>query len=190
LDGEKIMYQMTDRQYELISAMQKCIRRGMEKEAGRFAFELCDGGCAYVAFNRILITAHEDVGLANPECVTFVMSAIEQAKAFYKIKNDGWRLPLANSVLALSRSVKSREADHFQCVCCSENKEGQEAIPDFALDKHTHRGKAMGRSWDHFFAEGAKLDHSSGDIYQADAQAYWKKSSENKSRPNCDLFDK
>jgi hypothetical protein len=30
-------------------------------------------------------------------------------------------------------------------------------IPDFALDKHTARGKAMGKDIDDFFKEGNKL---------------------------------
>jgi hypothetical protein len=30
-------------------------------------------------------------------------------------------------------------------------------IPDFALDMHTLKGKAMGRGLDHFRKEGAKL---------------------------------
>ena len=30
-------------------------------------------------------------------------------------------------------------------------------IPDYALDMHTMKGKAMGRGLDHFRSEGAKL---------------------------------
>ena len=30
-------------------------------------------------------------------------------------------------------------------------------IPDYALDMHTMKGKAMGRGLDHFRTEGAKL---------------------------------
>ena len=39
------------------------------------------------------------------------------------------------------------------------NSEERLEIPDYALDKHTYRGKKMGRGLDHFFAEGAKLEN-------------------------------
>lgn len=32
-------------------------------------------------------------------------------------------------------------------------------VPDFALDKHTAKGKAMGRGIDYFFTEGNKLEN-------------------------------
>jgi hypothetical protein len=36
-------------------------------------------------------------------------------------------------------------------------------IPDCALDKHTARGKRMGRGDEHFFAEGIKLENEVGE---------------------------
>ena len=36
-------------------------------------------------------------------------------------------------------------------------------IPDCALDKHTARGKRMGRGAEHFFAEGIKLTNETGE---------------------------
>jgi hypothetical protein len=35
--------------------------------------------------------------------------------------------------------------------------------PHCALDKHTARGKRMGRGPEHFFANGIKLENTSGD---------------------------
>jgi hypothetical protein len=37
-------------------------------------------------------------------------------------------------------------------------------IPDYALDMHTMKGKAMGRGLDHFRKEGAKLVNRAGPL--------------------------
>ena len=53
-------------------------------------------------------------------------------------------------------------------LLCSEN-------PDFALDIHTMKGKAMGRGLDHFRKEGAKLipPPTADDPYEDEAYRLW-----------------
>ena len=48
-------------------------------------------------------------------------------------------------------------------------------IPDYALDMHTIRGKAMGRGLDHFRKEGAKLvpPPTADDPYEGEAYRLW-----------------
>ncbi|KYK50419.1 hypothetical protein A1D31_20135 [Bradyrhizobium liaoningense] len=48
-------------------------------------------------------------------------------------------------------------------------------MPDFALDMHTMRGKAMGRGLDHFRTEGAKLipAPTGDDPYEDEAYRLW-----------------
>ena len=48
-------------------------------------------------------------------------------------------------------------------------------IPDYALDMHTMRGKAMGRGLDHFRKEGAKLvpPPTEPDPYEEKAYRLW-----------------
>jgi len=48
-------------------------------------------------------------------------------------------------------------------------------IPDWALDQHTLRGKAMGRGLDHFRSEGAKLvlPPTADDPYEDEAYRLW-----------------
>lgn len=53
--------------------------------------------------------------------------------------------------------------------------EGERAareIPDFALDRHTRRGRAAKRSWLHFWEQGAKLANPARlkDPYEKPAQ--------------------
>jgi len=51
--------------YELLSALQKSIRRGMEYEAVHFAVELEEFNPTML-WNRLRVIACEDVGPANP----------------------------------------------------------------------------------------------------------------------------
>ena len=48
-------------------------------------------------------------------------------------------------------------------------------IPDYALDMHTMKGKAMGRGLDHFREAGAKLapPPTGDDPFQAEAYRLW-----------------
>ena len=48
-------------------------------------------------------------------------------------------------------------------------------IPDYALDMHTMKGKAMGRGLDHFRSEGAKLvpPPTEPDPFEDEAYRLW-----------------
>jgi replication-associated recombination protein RarA len=70
--------------FECLSAMQKCIRRAMEREAMEFAVELIHSskGYATMVCNRLEIISHEDIDTqAAPHIVPFVRVACEQARA-------------------------------------------------------------------------------------------------------------
>jgi replication-associated recombination protein RarA len=160
--------------YERMSAMQKCIRRSMVDDAGFWFFAMCEEGFTKAALNRLRIIAHEDIGTAAIPELMFALRCIDDAVMMFEAKNDGWRLPAANAVMTLAQCPKSRAADTFQCVCRgryiqNRNKE----IPDFAYDKHTRKGRKMGRGFDHFFKEGAKLVPEYHDPWEKEAITYW-----------------
>ena len=48
-------------------------------------------------------------------------------------------------------------------------------MPDYALDMHTMKGKAMGHDLDHFRKEGAKLvpEPTADDPYEDEAYRLW-----------------
>lgn len=144
--------------HEVISAIQKFVRRGMEREAMLLALEMhnTNKGCFTWACNRLRVIAHEDIGLANPIGVLFAIQSLDQAERFYG--KGECKLMLGNAILALCRGPKSRECDHFVCALNHQiDHEPPLPIPDYALDKHTYRGKRMGRGMQHFLDEGAKL---------------------------------
>jgi len=180
--------------YEAISALQKLIRRGTEREALLWAAELGEGPGYNAMASRLLVTAHEDIGLADMQTVTFVMLSIDQMGKWKKAENGAWRLTLANIVLAMCRATKSRESDHAQAATFGAIEDGKvPTVPDFALDKHTRRGKAKGRGVEHFLTEGAKLFPSQGpDPYAEEARLVWLRreaeAKDMKGRPKDSLF--
>jgi len=159
--------------YEMLSALHKSIRRGLEQEAGHWFFMIAEGGYYSAAANRLRICSHEDIGLADPGVVVFVKNAMDQADHWHKSKNDAWRLPVSNCILALCRARKSREADHFNFVMRGRIIKGpKKEVPDWAYDKHTQKGRKMGRGWDHFKKEGMKLDPPYHDRYEDECFEY------------------
>jgi replication-associated recombination protein RarA len=146
--------------YELLSALQKCIRRGMEYEATHFAVELEEFN-ATMLWNRLKIIACEDIGPANPIMPILVDLLQKQYLAEKsKLAENNSSLFFFNAVVCLCRSQKSRITDDLQNVVYAEREQGKlPPIPDFALDMHTARGKAMGKGMDDFFSEGNKLEN-------------------------------
>jgi replication-associated recombination protein RarA len=159
--------------FEVVSSIQKCIRRGLEREAMLWCLEMAHTSKAYYSWmlGRLQVIAHEDIGLANPEVVKFVLVTAAAARDMHE--KQGWRIMFGNCVRALCRSLKSREGDHFVWVTLNQWETLTPGpIPDVALDQHTRRGKSMGRRIDHFLEEGTKLDNASDvDLYRAEGYA-------------------
>ncbi len=150
--------------HELLSALQKCIRRGMEYEALHFAIELEEFGKSgpTILWNRLKIIACEDIGPANPTMpllVDLMLKHYQAEKA--KLVENSDRLFLANAIVCLCRSPKSRITDDLLTVVSYEREKENKKIPipDFALDSHTSQGAKMGRGIEHFFTEGNKLEN-------------------------------
>ena len=162
-----------------VSAMQKCIRRGMEREAMEFAVELVHTSKAFLTMvcNRLEIISHEDIDTAAaPWVVPFVRTAVEQAKELYA-KNPanpgGTRMALGNAIRLMCRSPKSREGDHFQAAIGLANllEDRVPEIPDWAYDQHTPKGRRLGRGLEHFRTSSTKLVNPDGATVPEDAYA-------------------
>ena len=141
---------------EVISALQKDIRRGNTEKAAFWAFELC---CSSKQFQkkfweRILTIAVEDVGLANPLACVVAHSAKEAFYSNYENSDDALIQAIFAAVY-LSQSKKDRFIDeiknYFKII------KPQYKIPDYALDKHTKKGKSMKRGDLHFWKVAAKI---------------------------------
>lgn len=129
-------------------------------------------------WRRLIVIVNEDIGLAHQPLLVLVPN---QRAMYFEFRshrggNGHARLVLANTILALCRSPKSRLADHFQCVIEQERRHGKRLdIPDYAIDKHTRRGRAMKREMEHWLGEGCLLEPSPTvhDPYAQTAAEYW-----------------
>lgn len=142
--------------YEVMSAMQKSIRRGEEEATLFWASELYLSDYADHAWGRFHVIASEDIGLADNSVCVQIQTLHERWKDRKKDLDGEARLYFIHAALILVRAPKSRLVDDA-LITIFEGERPKLDIPDYALDVHTTRGKAMGRSVEHFFDEGAKL---------------------------------
>lgn len=145
---------------EVVSSLQKEIRRGNELMASYWAFELNESGFWRYCFRRLMVIAGEDVGLANPEAMILVSSTYSSLllqNAKQKIQQvDNNILGLVVSYLV--RSAKSRHVDYLGGIILKRKERGwKPEIPKYAQDMHTARGKALGKDDNEFFSEGSRI---------------------------------
>src|SRR6266852_5104816 len=135
---------------EVISGLQKMIRRGKEREALILAQELFDNGFHAAVARRLFIIAAEDISLANPEVVAQVYSLCVGYLIAKKDSPSGKVEPLAlyMAIILLARSPKNREADSAQIVTIARMKAGKDSAAKvisenekLIVDGHTERGK-------------------------------------------------
>lgn len=154
---------------EVVSALQKAIRRCDEHLALWWAREILSVGWHKYLWGRLAIIAIEDVG--EPNALTWVEIG---RQAFYREAEyraaRGTDNPfdvqgaaacfLYRVVSNLARATKDRTADEFMCWATeiadklpSERPE----IPDYAFDNHTKKGRAMGRDEAQFYEEAGTV---------------------------------
>ena len=163
--------------FDLLSALQKDIRRGNEKRAVFWATETESMGSKQTSalWNRLKIIAIEDIGPAN-QIAPVVIKALEIQYFDLKKTNNKKkpeRLPLVNAVLFLSGSLKSRIVDNLLTVVYGERDLEKKCpeIPKEYKDMHTKDGVKGQVGIENFFDESAKLDlEVIVDPYKAEAK--------------------
>lgn len=135
------------------------IVRGLADDALYWATELDLAGYTEYVWKRLRIIASEDIGPADPHAALQVRALYESWLELRK-KNDTHHAPerlfLVHAVLYLAGAPKSRIVDHALIVHYEGPREKRE-IPDFALDRHTQRGRQRRRGWKHFWETGANV---------------------------------
>jgi len=149
--------------FEVTSAFQKSIRRGLEVEAMYWAMEMEAKYHAYL-WKRATVIASEDIGMANNNIAILISSLKSSYEEAKKKDRDERLLFVSHAILALCRSKKSREVDefiHYYFINHTNLYKTPEkmSIPEWAQDKHTAAGKRKGRGMAHFWTEGAKLEN-------------------------------
>ena len=147
--------------FEVISTIQKAIRRSDEQNALFFSVEVVESGKDEALWRRLKVITSEDVGLASlsaPAVIEALHSAYKEAKKLKKPSKPE-RLMITHAVLFLCRSKKSRLIDWATCAIFPEHPQELLPIPDYAFDMHTQKGRKLGRDIVHFAEHGAFLDN-------------------------------
>ncbi len=147
--------------FEVVSAFQKTVRRGLEKEALYWAVEMDISNFTAYLWKRIKVISSEDIGLATSTISADINALYQFYMESKKDKNNHKpeRLYLIHAVLLLVRASKSRLVDWSLVDSYKDHENVKMVIPDFALDKHTKRGRLMGRGVKHFVEEGVLLSN-------------------------------
>lgn len=104
-----LMDQDENEHYDSVSALQKSIRGSDVDAALYYLARLCIAGDLESIERRLLVTAYEDIGLANPQAVQRCALALESAR---KVGFPEAVIPLGFTVCDLALSPKSKAA------CC------------------------------------------------------------------------
>ena len=170
---------------EVISALQKEVRRGNHENAMYWALELAETDRVFpILVSRLKVILYEDIGLGDPDVVLQVSRAIDDMVDMFKGKKGDWKMVLSYIILSMCRAKKSRITDHFKKYMESFRDSNRIEIPDYAVDMHTSRGNLMGRTKgslegiNHFIKEGEKLENENltvDDIYRDKVHEMWKK---------------
>lgn len=147
--------------FEVASALQKAIRRGIEDDAMFWAVELYESNYQNYVWKRLIIMCSEDVGLGEPSCIVQVM-ALKQSYDYLRTMKDygAMKLPFTQAVICLVRSRKSRYCDHAITVYWKKVETEHRQFKDYVFDMHTRRGKAMGRDLRYFYTDSCLINNA------------------------------
>ncbi|MBN1873748.1 MAG: AAA family ATPase [Anaerolineae bacterium] len=146
---------------EVISALQKEIRRGHTENAALLAYEMATTSpeLEQYLWYRLLVISVEDIGMGAPQAPV-LMHALYQINQTFGHRGGEYLLLITHAVRYLCTCRKDRASDEMiNWIKHAVEIEGVlPTIPDYALDMHTARGKALGRGSRHFWETGALLD--------------------------------
>jgi replication-associated recombination protein RarA len=146
---------------ELISTLQKSIRRGLTEEAALVAYEMyvTSAELEEHVWRRLEVISVEDVGLANPQAPLLIEALYRMHARVPRPTGDRF-LFLLHGVRLLAGSTKDRSTDEMANWITRVVASGERLpqVPDVALDMHTKRGRELGRDIHHFLREGAIVE--------------------------------
>jgi replication-associated recombination protein RarA len=148
---------------EVISALQKEIRRGNVENAALLAYEMLATSAELEAklWSRLQVIAVEDVGPGDWQAPILINALYQMAQRFDREGYPPDRgLFAIHAVRYLATCSKDRSSDEmYSWIRHAVEEEGTlPVIPEYAVDMHTARGQAMGRGIKHFYEEGARID--------------------------------
>jgi replication-associated recombination protein RarA len=145
---------------EVISALQKEIRRGQTENAALLAYEMITTSLEMEAklWQRFLAICVEDIGWGDVQAPILIYTLYQMHRKFERGAGER-RLFAIHAVRYLCSCTKDRSSDEMTSWIKRQVESDQllPTIPDYALDMHTQRGHQMGRGQLHFYEEAAKI---------------------------------
>lgn len=143
---------------QVISALQKEIRRGHAENAVLLAYEMAVTSVALEDYlwQRLMIISVEDIGFGEPSAPVVVHALHGMVQTFGRDVAER-KLLAVHAVRYLCGCDKDRSSDEMLnwAKHAVESGEALPQIPDYALDMHTDAGRALGRGKRHFLEVGA-----------------------------------
>lgn len=142
---------------ELISALQKSIRRGDTQLAlliGREMFE-SSADLEEMMWSRLAVISCEDAGDGSWNEPVVVNSLYQMHQRLDRGFGDRW-LFATHAIRFLSERTKDRTSDEYANMTMHliNARDRPFEIPGYAIDVHTRRGQTEGRSVDDFWSDG------------------------------------
>lgn len=153
---------------DVVSAMQKAIRRGDAKLAAFWACELYESGMEKYCWRRLYIISAEDCWGAITNEIEALHHGWELVQANPARGHKNGRVFVVKAALLLAMARKCRDADHASNLLydrklgitddelladLEDAQRNPPAIPDYAFDVHTQSGRARGKTRDNFFRD-------------------------------------
>lgn len=145
---------------EVISALQKSIRRALVDNALLLAWEMfrTSPEMEEKLWSRLCVIAVEDIGLGNVQAPVLLETLYQQHKRYDRPTGDRF-LFAAHAVRVLAGSSKDRTSDDMVnwAIRGTQLNELKPEIIDVARDMHTLSGQAMGRDYRFFMEEASRV---------------------------------
>ena len=144
---------------EMISMLQKSIRRGIVDDALRAAYEMYITSPQFEEklWRRLQIISIEDVGFGDPFAPVYVRMMNEMRKDTIYADCDR-PFFFMQAIRYLCKCPKDRSTDYYNNRIKVDFKHGTTLnVPDYALDMHTKKGRAMGRDINYFVNEASRV---------------------------------
>ncbi|MDE6471208.1 MAG: replication-associated recombination protein A [Eubacterium sp.] len=123
-----------DEHYDIISAYQKSMRGSDPDAALHYLARLLEAGDLPSACRRLMVCACEDVGLAYPQIIPIVKSAVDIAMM---VGLPEARIPLADAVILVATSPKSNSGEEAINLAMADVKNGNYGpVPRQLQNKH------------------------------------------------------
>nr|WP_026681247.1 replication-associated recombination protein A [Priestia megaterium] len=132
-----------DAHYDVLSAFQKSIRGSDVDAALHYLGRLIEAGDLDSIARRMIVTAYEDIGLANPQAGPRAIYAVQAAE---RLGFPEARIPLAVAIVELCLSPKSNTAYKALDAALADIRQGKSGdIPLHLKDSHYQGAKSLGR---------------------------------------------